>query len=392
MPDPALMHGRAIPAPELATGTITVRVVRESLGNNVQGQAVTVSVAGATRSATTDDQGRAEFSNLPAGSVATAGAIVDGESLASEPFTVPASGGLRLILVAGLGGVADAGVADGADAAAPPVAGTVVFGGDSRVLMEFRDDVLQVYYVLNVMNAAGSHVDIGGPLIIELPTGAAGTTILEGSTPTASAAGERVTVTGPFAPGSTLVQVGYQLRYDDREVIIEQPLPAALEQLTVAMERVGEATMRSTQFNETTEVRANDGTPYMMARGPGLPAGATFSVQLANLPVHSRVPRYVALSLAGAALLAGLWLMLGTRGAAVDTQRKLAERRDTLLGEVAQLERRSRAGGGLEPKLAARRQRLLAELERVYGELDQEGAPIETPAGARRGAPGRAEG
>ena len=34
MPDPALIHGRAIPAPELPNGTVTVRVVREAIGKN----------------------------------------------------------------------------------------------------------------------------------------------------------------------------------------------------------------------------------------------------------------------------------------------------------------------------------------------------------------------
>ena len=47
MPDPSLIHGRAIPAPELANGTVTVRVVREAIGNNIPGQQVQVSVEGA---------------------------------------------------------------------------------------------------------------------------------------------------------------------------------------------------------------------------------------------------------------------------------------------------------------------------------------------------------
>ena len=53
MPDPSLIHGRAIPAPELANGTVTVRVVREAIGNNAPGQQVSVTVGGTSRSATT---------------------------------------------------------------------------------------------------------------------------------------------------------------------------------------------------------------------------------------------------------------------------------------------------------------------------------------------------
>ena len=44
MPDPSLIHGRAIPAPELPNGTVTVRVVREAIGNNAPGQQVRVNV------------------------------------------------------------------------------------------------------------------------------------------------------------------------------------------------------------------------------------------------------------------------------------------------------------------------------------------------------------
>ena len=33
MPDPSQINGKAIPAPELPTATVTVRVVRESIGN-----------------------------------------------------------------------------------------------------------------------------------------------------------------------------------------------------------------------------------------------------------------------------------------------------------------------------------------------------------------------
>ena len=102
MPDPSIIHGKALPAPELAVGTVTVRVVREAIGNNVTGQDVRVTVSGNARTARTDEQGRAEFAGLTAGAEARAEATVNGEQLVSDPFTVPSQGGLRVILVAGL--------------------------------------------------------------------------------------------------------------------------------------------------------------------------------------------------------------------------------------------------------------------------------------------------
>jgi hypothetical protein len=180
MPDPSQIHGKAIPAPELGNSIVTVRVVRENIGNNVPQQTVKITQGSVSRTATTDDQGRAEFKDLPAGSNWRAETTVDGESLTSDPFTVPSAGGLRVILVAGLARAAEQKKQDEAQALEEPaVKGTVVFGGDTRLLMQFHDDALQVYYVLDIVNNARNRVDIGGPLIVDLPSSAAGAGTLE---------------------------------------------------------------------------------------------------------------------------------------------------------------------------------------------------------------------
>lgn len=374
MPDPALMHGRAIPAADLPAGTITVRVVREALSNNVVGQEVRLTAGGAVRTAQTDDQGRATFAGLSPGADARAEATVAGEPLVSEPLNVPASGGLRVILVAGLGdGAKRKAAADTAAAAAPAVKGSVVFSPNTRVLMEFRDDTLQVFYILEIVNNAGAPVDIGGPLIMDLPAGAAGAATLEGSSPTASVSGDRLTVTGPFAPGTTQVQVGFRLLYDTSNITVEQRWPASLEQLTVALEKIGAVTMTSPQFSTVGEVRAESGTPFLLASGPAIPAGGTLSLELVNLPAHSPVPRYVALGLALVILGIGAWFAFTTRTRSADALRRLISRRDKLLADLAVLEER-RLRKGLGASDDARRQRLIAELEQIYGELDETGS------------------
>ena len=376
MPDPSLIHGKAIPAPELPNGTVTVRVVREAIGNNVTGQEVRVTVGSTARTARTDEQGRAVFAMLPSGE-ARAEATVEGEQLVSDPFAVPASGGLRVILVAGLKAAAARAAKEAAAAAAlPPVRGNVVLGPNSRVLMEFRDDALQVFYVLDIINTARARVDIGGPLILDLPTGAAGAAILDGSSPAATVSGDRVTVTGPFASGSTSVQVGFQLSHSRPDLTVEQTWPVALEQLTVAVEKVGAVSISSPQFSTVGEVRAETGTPFLLASGPALAAGATLTMQLTNLPVHPTIPRYVALFLAAAIIGAGAWFAFAHRVPADDTRRRLIQRREKLLTELATL--RKRAARDPDGKNAAsdeaRRQRLVAELEQIYGQLDEVGA------------------
>jgi hypothetical protein len=371
MPDPSLIHGRAIPAPELAAGTVTVRVVREAIGNNVPGQRVRVTVGDNTREATTDELGRAEFT-LPAGGTgAVAEVTVDGERLESQPFAVPSSGGLRVILVAGIAKAAERRLKEEAAAAAePPTKGIVVFGGNSRVLMQFNDDALDIYYILEIVNSARTRVDIGGPLVIELPPGATGATALEGSSPTAAISPDRVTVAGPFASGTTMVQVAFRMPYDDPDLTIEQMWPAAMPQVILGVQKFGDLRVSSPQISEANEVRTETGDLFIVGNGPALPAGATVTIQLSGLPAHSRTPANIAMALAAGLGILGVWLAVSGRGQRDDTRKALAARRDTLLAQLAQIESRRRAGGDAEAQ-AKRKGRIVAELEQIYGELDE---------------------
>lgn len=370
MPDPSMIHGRALPAPELPDGTVSVRTVRETVGNNITGQSVTVTAGSATKTATTDEQGRAMFTGLPAGATATARAVVNGETLESLPFEVPAAGGIRIILVAGIKEAAERKAKEqAAEAAAPPIKGTVVFGGDSRVLMEFRDDELRVFYILEIVNNARARVDIGGPLIIELPEDAEQATILDGSTRTATVAGTRVRVAGPFAAGSTPLQIAFGLPSTSATRTITQTWPVRLEQVMTMVQKVPNLQVSSPQLVEQDEARAQNGTPFILGGGPAIPAGGTTAITLTGLPVPPTWPRNVALALAGAILLAGAWFARGGGAVAVDV-RKLTERRESLLGELVKLDEQHRAGRIDGSKYASRRHKLVGDLERVYGELD----------------------
>lgn len=383
MPDPSQIHGKAIPAAELPAGTVTIRVVREAIGNNIQGQQVKVTVGGMTKTATTDEQGRAQFESLPPGEQARAEATVDGESLVSDPFMVPTAGGLRVILVAGMAQAAERKKAEEAkELAAPPTKGVVVIGGNSRILMQFQNDNLQVYYVLEVVNSARTRVDVGGPLLLDLPRGAGGASSLEGSSPSVKVAGNRVTVLGPFAPGTTSVQIGYQLRYDSSDLAFEQKFPVAVEQVTVGVQKAGDMRMSSSEFERTNELRTEEGTTFLVGNGPALPAGKPLTLTLTGLPIHSPVPRYVALGLAATIVVIGVWLVVAARGQDARSRQALERRRDSLLGELEQLEVKRRAGTINAERYSSRRLRLVSELEAIYGELDEAGA---SPPGGGEG-------
>ena len=370
MPDPSQMAGRAIPAPELPAGTISVRLVREALGNNIVGHEVTVTAGGTTRAGTTDDTGRAAIAGLPAGASATAEAVVDGERVVSLPFDVPRQGGVRVILISGLeGAAARRRQEEEAAATAPPTRGIVVLGGDTRFVFEFQEDALRGFYLLDIVNTARTRVDTGGPLVIDLPRGAVGAGLMNGSFPGATVSGDRVTVRGPFPPGTTSVQIAFRLLYSGGEAAIEQVFPVNLEKITVIVEKLGELHVTSPQFASHGDVKANDGTPLVLASGGALPAGTPLALHLTGLPHVRTWPRDVALGLAALIVAGGAWLAFGGRSGE-DERRRLQARRGALLRELVKLEEQHHAGRLDAGRYDAKRQPLLAELERIYGELD----------------------
>jgi uncharacterized membrane protein YccC len=124
-------------------------------------------------------------------------------------------------------------------------------------------------------------------------------------------------------------------------------------------------------------VTAEAGDVFVLGRGPGLPAGGKTVVTLSNLPVTSQVPRYVAMTLAGLLGAFGVWLAISKRAGHDEARQTLVKRRDTLLSQLEQLESKRR-GGTVEPNnYSTRRQRIYAELERIYGELDEVGTSPE---------------
>jgi hypothetical protein len=372
MPDPSVIHGRAIPDSELPAGTVTVRVVREAIGNNVAGQQVRVIVGGATRTATTDELGRAEFADLPRGAEARAEATVDGEAMASQPFTVPVSGGLRVILVAGLARAAERRAREEAEGlAAPPTKGAVVLGPNSRIIMEFHDDALFAFYILEIVNSARTRVDVGAPILIDLPAEAVGATIREGSSPSATVSGTRLSVAGPFAPGTTSVQAQFRVRYTSATHTLSQSFPVSLQRVTFGIQKRGSVSIASPQFTAVNDIPTEDGNVYAVGSGGVLPAGTPLTVTLSNLPFHSRMSRYVAIAFALAVVALGAWLAATPRSTAGDDRAALQARRDALLDDLARLEGQRRAGTVSVEKYETRRKKMVGDLERIYGQLDE---------------------
>jgi hypothetical protein len=302
--------GVPLPAADLPAGTVSVRVVRGSFANNLANETVTFTVNGQDRTMTTDAGGRVQVADLPKGARVRAAVTIDGARIQSQEITI-ADSGIRFVLVAG---VAGAPAAPAALPGAAPVAGTVSLGGDSRIVIDFAEERLNVYYVVQVLNGGGAPVDVGGPLVFELPQGARGATVMEGSTANATANGPRVTVTGPFAPGRTDVNIAFELPYSGNAARLEQVWPADAAPFTILAVKTGNMDLSSPQIT---------GKENTSQQGQSLVAGMTvavkkdglFAADITGLPAHAVWPRNLAFGTAGLIALLGLWAAFGPSSA-----------------------------------------------------------------------------
>jgi hypothetical protein len=371
MPDPKQMSGIPRPVTDLPAGSISVRLIRGSLSNNITNHPVELHVGTKVQTVKTDEGGRAQFDKVPAGTAVKATADVDGEHLESQEFPAPASGGIRLMLVA-----TDKNAAPATSPEAPAIAGQVVVTNQSRIVMEPGDESVNVFYLLDIENTARVPVNPPTPFEFDMPSESVGAGIMDGSSPQASVAGHRVVVQPPFPPGHTFVQVGMAIPAPTGSVDVTLTLPANLQSLAVVAQKVGDATLSSAQITSQREMPA-DGQLFIAGTGGPVAAGQPIVLSLSGLPHHSRVPRFIALALALGIALAGVF----AGGAPVSEttnrtaeRKRLTARRERLLNDLVRLEADQRAGRGDARRYASRREELVAALEHVYGALDDDTA------------------
>lgn len=371
MPDPKEMSGIPRPVTDLPDNTLSVRMIRGQLSNNLVGQEVELHVGGDVRTATTDEDGRAEFSGIPAGTPVTATATVDGEALQSQEFPFPGRGGIRLMLVA-----TDPN-APPSPPALDPIDAPVVLSDRTRIVIEPDDEVVRLYYLLEIVNAATAPANPPVPFELELPSGSGGATLIEGSSPQAQLSGTHLRVPGPFPSGSTFVQIAARFPVTTGTLEIAQAFPAALQQVAVIVRKLGDTKITSPQITNQQEF-TEEGETYIQAVGPPVTAGQAVALTLSGVPHHSQTPRRAALTLAMLITLAGLWLALTPppidQSARTAERKRLAAKRDKLFAQLLRLERDHRGGRGDAATYASRREELVTALERLYGELDEDEA------------------
>ena len=377
MPDPKQMSGTPLPVGDLAPGTVTARVIRGQLSNPIVGQTVELTGAGATKTAKTDEVGRATFTGLTPGTQVTLSTTVGAERVESKTFDVPAVGGIRVMLVATDTSSASSSPA-GPPAGGPPsvaepaLAGTLVFGPETRFVVEMGDDALNVFNMVQITNPGTRAVTPSTPMVFNLPAGAVGVGLLDASSKNAVAAGGKVTVNGPFAPGATLVQFAYSLPLGSDTITIDQNLPATLPQVVIVVQKVGAMQLTSPQTSERREMTAEGGT-YLVAQGGAVPPGQALSFTISGLPSRPSWPRTVAVALAGIVIAAGAYgAWRRPRTAGQPLVKNLQNRREKLFTELAEVEALRRAGSIDAEAYASRRESLVTALEDLYRGLDRE--------------------
>ena len=243
--------------------------------------------------------------------------------------------------------------------------------GSYRIVFEPGDETVTAYYILEIVNGGSAPVTPVPAFAFDLPKGAEGTTLLDGSSPLARNKGAHVSLAGPLPPGKTTVRVAYLFPAESGTLDVTQTFPATLDRLTVLVRKVGDAKLASPQLERQQEF-PNEGETIIGGMGGRVAAGQPIALSLSDLPHHSAAPRWTAVSIASVIVLAGVWA--ATRkvdGTAQDAARKrLIARREKLFGDLVKVERDRRNGRGDADRLAARREELMASLEHIYGALD----------------------
>jgi hypothetical protein len=302
-----LKQASGIPLPDnsLPAGTVSVRVVRDSFANNLSGVDVVFSIDGTLKTVKTNESGRAQIDGLKPGAHLKASAVVGSERLESQEVTL-ADTAIRFVLVASGGG----GTPSAAAASGPAVPGRVIIGPQSRIVADYSDERLNIYYALQIVNGSTSPVDIGGPLSIKLPAEARGAGMMEASTPQAKVAGSRVTVLGPFPPGVTSVNVAFELPYSGPTAHLEQRWPVEAQPFGIFVLKTGDLDLSSAQLS-TKQASVQQGQPLVMGLLAQVPEGQPLIVDITGLPHYPLWPRNLALGSAGTIALIGLWAAFG---------------------------------------------------------------------------------
>ena len=247
--------------------------------------------------------------------------------------------------------------------------------------MELGEENLSIFYLLDIFNPLLAPVEPPTPVAFTLPFGATGATVLRESAPSTRIEGPNVTIDGPFAPGLTPLRIAYVLPYSGGTAAVSQALPAGLDGLLMVVQKWGAMDLASDQIARRADM-SPEGTDetYIFAAGPPVAGGTPIRFEISGLPHHSRTPGLLSVALALSILGIGAWAAatpVAAEGA--DRRRRLEQRREKRFADLVALEQQHRNGKVGPTRYANRRAELLADLERIYADLDDALTPSTWP-------------
>jgi hypothetical protein len=385
------MATRPLSAPELPTGTVSVRIGRGSLSNNAVGLEVTANVMAADGkvqklTTKTGPDGRALFKDLPVGAHFQAQVTVDGQALKTADFPVPSEGGTRLILVsAGTGaeaapdeqamppgheGMMQAMRGDAPHATSKERTGDVSalrMGPGSRLVLDLREDSLVVMEELVLENTSDKIFQPGpNGLMLPVPDGGKDVEIIPGGVPL-KAEGSSVAVTGGIPPVTSGMPVrarfGMTIAARNRgEIEIRQPVPMGLPTpLLFVPDNLG-LTVQAAGLREMPPQTDDAKSVVHIFELPSVPNGGILRFTVTGMPTRSHTGQAVAGMLFFLVVLGGVFLMARGRSPNAPS----ADTRGKLLDELAEWER-ARLAGDKVPE--DKRTQLLADLRQSYRQV-----------------------
>ena len=182
-----------------------------------------------------------------------------------------------------------------------------------------------------------------------------------------------MTITGPFAPGKTVAQVGFSLPQAGASTTIRQTWPAALAQVFVGVEKIGDMQVSSPQLTDMREMNSGRRSRSSWRPAAALNAGDELVLNLTGIPAHSQTPRNVGARAGGDHLRARrAGSRFRRRRRTPRRTRSCSARREKLMNEVVALERKRRQkplSAAEEARLQRVDQRARARDRRARSEL-----------------------
>ena len=219
----------------------------------------------------------------------------------------------------------------------------------SRIVMQPREEAVDVFYLLDIANSAQRAGEPAGAVRVRHAAGAAWRGIMQGSSPQASVNGAARHRAGAVRAGQHLRAGRVRAAGRERRASTSRSGSRPRSSISRSSSRKsGDTTLRSPQLKEQRELPA-DGEMFIAATGGAVAAGQPIELDVGGVPHHSPAPRRIALALA-LAIVARRRLGRRHAGGSRGGEGRGAQAADRAPREAVQRARAARTGSPQRPR------------------------------------------